>query len=115
MKIDVYTKVILTGIFACLCLIVLRDVRLESRAEAQGLGGTQDVRVVGWRAGELDVDVEEWNAGDVDVKIVGIDKYVFKHMKSHLPVKVESPLPVKVEEWGAGNLRVDVDEFPVLP
>ena len=35
MKVDLYTKTILTGIFACLCLIVLRDVPLENPAEAQ--------------------------------------------------------------------------------
>ena len=74
MKIDLYTKVILTGIFACLCLIVLRDVRLEKTAEAGNFAGTQDV------------------------KIVGIDKYVFKHTKY--------PLPVKIEEWNASDLDV---------
>ena len=80
MKIDLYTKVILTGIFACLCLIVLRDVRFESRAEAQGLGGTQDVRVVG----SVDVDVENWSA---------LQK-----------------VKVRVEEWNAGDLNVDIDD-----
>ena len=35
MKIDLYTKVILTGIFTCLCLVLLRDVQFEKRAEAQ--------------------------------------------------------------------------------
>jgi len=59
MKIDLYTKVILTGIFACLCIIIFRDVRFESRAEAQTLGGTQDVNVVSWRAGDLDVDISD--------------------------------------------------------
>ncbi len=40
MKIDLYTKIILTGIFACLCLLLLRDVRLEQSAEAQ-VGGAR--------------------------------------------------------------------------
>ncbi|HJN66594.1 MAG TPA: hypothetical protein QF761_10350 [Pirellulales bacterium] len=40
MKIDLYTKIILTGIFACLCLFLLRDVRLEQSAEAQ-VGGAR--------------------------------------------------------------------------
>ena len=44
MKTDVYTKVILTGILACLCLLLLRDVRFETpEATAQeneyGYGG----------------------------------------------------------------------------
>jgi hypothetical protein len=85
MKINLYTKVILTGIFACLCLIVLRDVHFESRAEAQGLGGTQDVRVVDWTAGDLDVEVEDWNASSDKVTVV-------------------------VEEWNAGDLDVDIDD-----
>ena len=35
MKIDVYTKVILTGIFLCLCLLLLRDVRFVDKAHAE--------------------------------------------------------------------------------
>jgi len=47
MKIDVYTKVILTGIFLCLCLILLRDVRFEKTAEAQVPGAAQPVVITG--------------------------------------------------------------------
>ena len=47
MKIDVYTKVILTGIFLCLCLILLRDVRFEKTAEAQVHGAAQPVVITG--------------------------------------------------------------------
>ena len=47
MKIDVYTKVILTGIFLCLCLILLRDVRFEKTAEAQVSGAAQPVVITG--------------------------------------------------------------------
>ena len=39
MKIDVYTKVILTGIFLCLCLLLLRDVRFVDKAHAELSGG----------------------------------------------------------------------------
>jgi hypothetical protein len=46
MKIDLYTKIILTGILACLCLLVLRDVPLENIAEAQGGAGQQVIPVV---------------------------------------------------------------------
>jgi len=35
MKIEVYTKVVLTGIFLCLCLLLLRDVRFEKQAFAE--------------------------------------------------------------------------------
>ena len=63
MKIDLYTKVILTGIFACLCLILLRDVRLEKTAEAGNL-----------------------NAKIVDVRIRGIDEGPYRW--EALPVKI---------------------------
>ena len=76
MKIDLYTKIILTGIFACLCLIVFRDVRLEKTAEAGNFSGTQDVNIVGidkyvfkYTKYPLPVKIEEWNAGDLDVDI----------------------------------------------
>jgi|TARA_B100001964_G_scaffold214054_1_gene251384 hypothetical protein len=47
MKIDLYTKVILTGIFACLCLLLLRDIGFESRAEANNAARpVQDCRIV---------------------------------------------------------------------
>ena len=47
MKIDLYTKVVLTGILACLCLVLLRDVRFEKTAEAQGPGIAQPVVITG--------------------------------------------------------------------
>ncbi len=46
MKIDLYTKIILTGILACLCLLVLRDVPLENKAEAQARAKQQATPVV---------------------------------------------------------------------
>ena len=48
MKIDLYTKIILTGIFACLCLVLLRDIRFEQSAEAQVAGrGATPVVITG--------------------------------------------------------------------
>ena len=48
MKIDLYTKCILTVIAGCLSLIVLRDVPILERAEAnENRGNVQDVRIVG--------------------------------------------------------------------
>ncbi|MDG2207441.1 MAG: hypothetical protein P8K78_06010 [Pirellulales bacterium] len=48
MKIDLYTKCILTVIAVCLGLIVLRDVPILERAEAnENRGNVQDVRIVG--------------------------------------------------------------------
>ena len=48
MKIDLYTKCILTVIAVCLSLIVLRDVPVLERAEAnENRGNVQDVRIVG--------------------------------------------------------------------
>ena len=48
MKIDLYTKCILTVIAVCLSLIVLRDVPVLERAEAnENRGNVQDVRIGG--------------------------------------------------------------------
>ena len=51
MKIDLYTKCVLTVIAICLSLIVLRDVTVLERAEADEANATQknvqDVRIVG--------------------------------------------------------------------
>jgi len=48
MKIDLYTKCILTVIAVCLSLIVLRDVPVLERVEAnENRGNVQDVRIVG--------------------------------------------------------------------
>ena len=48
MKIDLYTKCVLTVIAVCLSLIVLRDVPVLERAEAaENRGNVQDVRIVG--------------------------------------------------------------------
>ena len=34
MKLDLYTKVVLTGILICMAVFLLRDVQFEKRAEA---------------------------------------------------------------------------------
>ena len=51
MKSDLYTKCVLTVIAICLSLIVLRDVTVLERAEADEVNATQknvqDVRIVG--------------------------------------------------------------------
>ena len=51
MKIDLYTKCVLTVIAVCLSLIVLRDVTVLDRAEADEANAAQknvqDVRIVG--------------------------------------------------------------------
>ncbi len=51
MKVDRYTKCVLTVIAVCLCLIVLRDVPMLERAEADQTNkakqNVQDVRIVG--------------------------------------------------------------------
>lgn len=51
MKSDLYTKCVLTVIAVCLSLIVLRDVTVLDRAEADEANTTQknvqDVRIVG--------------------------------------------------------------------
>jgi hypothetical protein len=51
MKSDLYTKCVLTVIAICLSLIVLRDVTVLERAEADEANATQknvqDVRIVG--------------------------------------------------------------------
>ena len=65
MKIDVYTKVILTGIFACLCLILVRDVGFEKTAEAQVPGAAQPVVITGCTNGV------GGPAGTVPVSITG--------------------------------------------
>ncbi len=48
MKIDLYTKVVLTVIAVCLCWFLVRDLSVVQRAEAfEGGRGIQDVRIVG--------------------------------------------------------------------
>ena len=48
MKIDLYTKCVLTVIAVCLSLIVLRDVPMLEQAEAsETKSNVQDVRIVG--------------------------------------------------------------------
>ena len=51
MKIDLYTKCVLTVIAICLSFIVLRDVPMLKQAEAdqasQAKSNVQDVRIVG--------------------------------------------------------------------
>jgi hypothetical protein len=48
MKIDLYTKIVLTVIAACLGWIVLCDLPVLERAEAaEDRGRVQDVRIVG--------------------------------------------------------------------
>ena len=48
MKIDLYTKCVLTVIAVCLSLIVLRDVPMLEQAEASDTkSNVQDVRIVG--------------------------------------------------------------------
>ena len=48
MKIDLYTKCVLTVIAVCLSLIVLRDVPMLEQAEANETNSNvQDVRIVG--------------------------------------------------------------------
>ena len=48
MKIDLYTKCVLTVIAVCLSLIVLRDVQMLEQAEAsETKSNVQDVRIVG--------------------------------------------------------------------
>ncbi len=67
MKPDLYTKIVLTVIAACLCAMVLRDVRMSLVPEAQAQGYGQaaqravDVNIVGIGGVKLvaglDVDV----------------------------------------------------------
>tara|TARA_Y100001978_G_C23569073_1_gene373180 strand:- start:394 stop:624 length:231 start_codon:yes stop_codon:yes gene_type:complete len=48
MKVDLYTKCVLTVIAVCLSLIVLRDVPMLEQAEADEMkSNVQDVRIVG--------------------------------------------------------------------
>ena len=48
MKVDLYTKCVLTVIAVCLSLILLRDVPMLEQAEADEMkSNVQDVRIVG--------------------------------------------------------------------
>jgi hypothetical protein len=61
MRIDVYTKTVLTVIAVCLVWIALGGSSLLSAAQAQGTS-VQNVRVVGWQTGSSSV---------ANVRIVG--------------------------------------------
>ena len=72
MKIDLYTKALLTVIAACLVAIVARDIRFVGVANA-ATGPQYD------SYGNLKVAIEEWNENsDLDVKVTGgsIDAHV---------------------------------------
>jgi len=118
MKIDLYTKVILTGIFACLCLVLLRDVQFEKRAEAQeeskgplsvvitgltdGVGGrlgslpvtvTGCIDGIGGRTMPLPVNIHG-TRGNVPVNIQGTT--------GNVPVQIQGArgnVPVSVQNW----------------
>ena len=68
MKIDLYTKVILTGILICLCLIAFRDTPFETQALANEQQSAEPMHVyiagcvndVGGRSIPLPVKVTNW-------------------------------------------------------
>ncbi len=80
MKVDIYTKIILTVIAMCLTVIVLRDINIVSEAQAQAqareLASGEDVinvQLVGikktHRAPWDKLPVEVKNADALDVKV----------------------------------------------
>ena len=78
MKVDIYTKAILTVIAVCLATIVLRDINIVPEAQAQAPSELSSGRVV-------------------SVKIVGIEKSRRSSWKA-IPVEVKNikAIPVSV-------------------
>ena len=118
MKVDLYTKVVLTGIFVCLSLLLLRDIQFEKTAVAQdndedsplhvivtgctngvnGPPGAMPVAVTGCfngvngRSMPLPVKISD-TTGNVPVEI--------RDTRGNLPVEIRGrqQIPVTVQNW----------------
>lgn len=98
MKIDLYTKVVLTIIALCLVWVCVKDVSVTQTASAQG---TQPVSIVGITGGLI-----------IPVGISGIEQYPsapwdplpVSETKNPLPVsETKNPLPVSVVPQQSGG------------
>lgn len=124
MKVDLYTKVVLTGIFVCLSLLLLRNIQFEKTAVAQdndvdsplhvivtgctngvnGPPGAIPIAVTGCFNGvnglsmPLPVNISDANgrATPLPVNIRGTSGFV--------PVEIRGPrqIPVTVQNWPRG-------------
>ncbi len=86
MKVDIYTKIILTVIAVCLAVIVLRDINIVSEAQAQAPSELSSGRVV-------------------SVKIVGIEKSRRSAWKA-IPVEVKLPVEIKSDFTSPVSVRI---------
>lgn len=92
MKPDLYTKIVLTVIAACLCLIVLERVELIPRAHAAspapGLDVPRGYALVPVNPdGSIDVRITSMKE-PLEVNIEEIDGYSVRSSAAYLPVKI---------------------------
>ena len=105
MKIDIFTKLILTGIFGCLCILILRDISWETTAVAQDdiVSKPMEVIIVGCTNGT------NGPAGAVPVTVTGCTSGV-KGRAMPLPISIRNTsgnLPVEINDL-RGNLPVEI-------
>ncbi|SRR6266702_513865 len=126
MKPDLYTKVVLTVIAACLVILVFKNFDVPKSAFAYGNGNVVDVRIVGIKKDKTLYSSGDWDSipiyGGVDVYgSVDISGISAKNFKNSIPVTISETLPVKVEntipvEVQNSSLPVDIlNTQQVLP
>ncbi|HHG86106.1 MAG TPA: hypothetical protein ENJ82_15260 [Bacteroidetes bacterium] len=118
MKIDLYSKVVLTVIAGCLMILVLRGADFAPKAYADNLTETPSAQfglVPMNEDGSINVVVKSFGANDImDVRIKDIDTY--DEMKvSITDISTTDELAVNIDEVGGssvssgGPIKVKID------
>ena len=101
MKIDLYTKIVLTVIAVCLIALVIRGTNFIKTVEAENVVPVRLVEVDTYAFTYCTVPVKAEDA--VPVELVEVDTYAFTYCT--VPVEVEGTVPVEVE----GTVPVEVE------